>query len=165
MKRVALAILAATAAAMCGMKCSPSEPNRLDELPTLKMTIKGQAFELWVADSFGEQNAGLMYVTAEQMAPLPDGTERGMLFVFDHSVRTPFWMKNTIIPLDIAYIATDGKVLTTYTMSALDNRHNAYPPNDPYRLAIEINANRLAELGVKAGDVLEIPPSVLKGPS
>ena len=165
MRRLALVIPAATAVAVCGMTCTPSQPNRLDELPTVKMTIKGQAFELWVADSFGEQNAGLMHITAEQMAPLPDGTERGMLFAFDHSVRTPFWMKNTVIPLDIAFIDRDRKVLTIHTMAAFDDRHNAYPPSGPYRVAIEVNANRFTELGVKVGDVLEIPPSVLKGPS
>ena len=65
----------------------------------------------------------MMFITEEQMAPLPDGTERGMLFVFDHSVRDSFWMKNTVIPLDVAYIATDGTVITTYTMAPLDGRH------------------------------------------
>lgn len=163
MKRVGVATLVATTAITCGMKCTPSKPNRLDELPTIKMTIKGQSFELWVAESYSVQNAGLMYITAEQMAPLPDGTERGMIFVFDHSVRTPFWMKNTIIPLDLAYIDREGKVINTHTMPALDDRHQAYPPASPYRYAIEVNANRLAELGLKPGDVLEIPAAVLKG--
>ena len=164
MRQIAfLATLAAIAAVAGGMKCTPTEPNRLDELPTVRMTIKGQAFELWVAESYAVQNAGLMYITAEQMAPLPDGTERGIIFVFDHSVRTPFWMKNTVISLDIVYIDKDGTVINMHTMPALDDRHNAYPPSDAYRYAIEIKANRLSELGVKPGDVLEIPAAVLKG--
>ena len=96
------------------------------------------------------------------MAPLPDGTERGMIFVFDRSVRDSFWMKNTIIPLDIAYIDTNGKIVTTYTMAPLDTRSGHYRPDSPYRYAIEINARRLSELGVEKGDVLEIPASVLK---
>lgn len=145
-----------------GTGCAPSEPNRLDELPTVRMAIKGKAFELWVVDSFQEQAKGLMFVTAEQMAPLPDGTERGMLFVFDHSYRDSFWMKNTIIPLDLAYISTQNKVISVYTMAALDDRSNQYPPAAPYRYAIEVNAQVLKKLGVAPGDVIQIPESVLK---
>lgn len=164
MKRAAF-VLVLIVAESYTMSCNPPEPNRLDELPTVRMTIKEQPFQLWVADTLSEQNAGLMKVTADQLAPLPDGTERGMLFVFDHSVRMSFWMKDTVIPLDIAYLSTDGKVVKTYTMIPLDTRHNAYPPGAPYRYAVEVKANRLTELGVQAGDVLTIPDSVLKDAS
>ncbi len=150
------------AAALSVIGCSPSEPNRLDALPRVRLKIGDQPFELWVADSFEEQEKGLMFISAADMAPLLDGTERGMLFVFDHTVRDSFWMKNTIIPLDIAYISTDGTVLSTYTMAALDGRSHQYPPAAPYRFAIEISAQRLDTLGVKPGTKIEIPPSVLK---
>ena len=85
-----------------------------------------------------------MFITAEQMAPLPDGTRRGMIFVFDASVRNGFWMKNTIIPLDIAYVGVDGTIISTYTMAPLDDRTGQYPPASAYRFAIEFNAGRLA---------------------
>ena len=164
MSRAFLYVLVTAAATASGtMTCTPPDPSRLDELPTIDLTIKGQPFRLWVADSFAEQDDGLKRITADQMAPLPDGTERGMLFVFDHSVRTSFWMKDTIIPLDIAYIANDGAVVSVYTMVPLDDRHNAYPPSAPYRYAIEVMAKRLTELGLKPGDVLAIPAAVLKG--
>jgi uncharacterized membrane protein (UPF0127 family) len=127
------------------------------------MTIKGQEFELWVANSFDEQNKGLMFINAKDMAPLPDGTERGMLFVFSYSTRQSFWMKNTVIPLDIAYIDRDGKVVKIYTMAALDARRNHYPPGAPYRYAIETNAKVLSRLGLAKGDLLQIPHSALKG--
>lgn len=152
----------ALAAAVCVVGCEPSEPNKLDKLPTVRMDIKGQATQLWVADTFEEQNKGLMFVTAEEMATLSDGTERGMLFVFDFSTRGSFWMKNTIIPLDIAYIAADGRVVSTYTMTPLDDRSNQYAPADLYRYAIELNAGQLERLGVKPGDILQIPAEALK---
>ena len=158
-------MLSVLATALCDVACTPKEPNKLDSLPTVPMTIKGQDFELWVADSFTEQNKGLMFIKAEDMAPLPDGTERGMLFVFSYSTRQSFWMKNTPIPLDIAYIDKNGKVVNTYTMSALDTRRNQYPPGGPYRYAIEANAKVLHHLGVVKGDILEIPQSVLKSSS
>ena len=164
MKRTFLyALVAAVGATLSTMTCTPPDPSRLDELPTVELTIKGQPFRLWVADSFSEQNDGLKKVTAEQMAPLPDGTERGMLFVFDHSVRTSFWMKDTIIPLDIAYVSTNVTVVSTYTMAPLDDRHNGYPPSAPYRYAVEVMGNRFDELGLEPGDVLAIPTAVLKG--
>jgi hypothetical protein len=143
------------------MSCTPTEPNNLDKLPTVDMTIKGKPFRLWVADESEEQMRGLMFVTAEQMAPLPDGVERGMIFVFQRSQTNSFWMKNTIIPLDIAYLNADGAVVTTYTMAALDDRYNQYPPAAPYRYVIELNANRFVDLGVRAGDKLQIPSSLL----
>ncbi|MBI4716886.1 MAG: DUF192 domain-containing protein [Planctomycetes bacterium] len=155
-------MLLAMLPAAVGTGCAPTQPNPLDKLGTVRMEIKGQPFELWVADEAPEQLRGLMFITAEQMAPLPDGTERGMIFIFDHSVRDSFWMKNTIIPLDIAYVAADGSVVSNYTMIALDDRHNQYPPAAPYRFAIEVNAERFKALGLKPGDRLDLPAGVLK---
>ena len=142
--------------------CNRDEPSRLADRATTDMSIKGQRFRLWLADNLDDQNLGLMHVTADQMAPLPNGIERGMLFVFDRPVRDSFWMKNTIIPLDIAYVATDGTVVAIYTMVPLDTRLNGYPPGALYRFAIEVSASRLTGLGVKVGDRMEIPPSILK---
>ncbi|MFQ5589845.1 MAG: DUF192 domain-containing protein [Phycisphaerae bacterium] len=155
--RTASAATLALLPAVGSMSCAPTEPNKLDALGTVRMTIKGQQFELWIADSFDEQNKGLMFLNREDMAPLPDGTERGMLFVFAYSTRRSFWMKNTRFPLDIAYIDRNGKVVRVYTMAALDSRHNQYPPGAPYRYAIETNADVLHRLGLSKGDVLEIP--------
>lgn len=142
--------------------CAPTEPNELDKLGTVTLTIKGKQVQLWIADSNDERLKGLMFVTAEQMAPLPDGTERGMIFIFPHDETGSFWMKNTIIPLDIAYISANGTVVTTHTMAALDDRPNQYPATSPYRYTIELNANRFADLGLKKGDKIEIPDTVLK---
>jgi hypothetical protein len=144
---------------LCG--CSPTEPNELDQLGKVRMNIKGQAFELWIADEFDEHQKGLMFITAEQMAPLPDGTERGMIFVFGGEQLSSFWMRNTIIPLDIAYVGSDRKVVKTHNMAPLDERPNQYAPGAPYRYAIEVNGNRFRDLGLTAGDVLEIPESIL----
>lgn len=148
--------------AVMGTGCTPTEPNALDKLGKVNLSIKGKAFELWVADDYDEQLKGLMFITAQQMSPLADGTERGMIFVFDADTDNSFWMRNTIIPLDIAYISRDKKVVRTHTMAPLDERPNQYPPGGYYRYAIEVNGQRFAELGLKAGDTVDIPDSVLK---
>jgi len=154
--------LAVVVSMMCAAGCSPREPNRLAALEKVRMTLAGQNFELWVADTFDEQNKGLMFITAEEMAPLADGTERGMLFVFSYSTRQTFWMKNTIIPLDLAYIDSNGKVVSIHTMVPLDERRDQYPPGAPYRYAIEVNAGLFERIGLALGDAVDIPQSVLK---
>ncbi len=162
-QRVIGAMVLSLAAAAHLVSCTPNAPNELDKLGTVKVTIKNQAFELWIADNSTERARGLMEVTAAQMAPLPDGTKRGMLFVFPYEQYLSFWMKNTIIPLDIAYLDSDGKVVTTYTMAPLDDRIGQYLSNSPARFALEVNANVLGTLGVDVGDKIEIPTAVLKG--
>lgn len=143
--------------------CKPMEPNRLDELETVTFAIKDRTFNLWIADQPDAIEHGLMHTTAEQMAPPDDGPRRGMLFVFDHEQYLSFWMKNTIIPLDVAYLTTDGTVVSTYTMSPLDTRIGQYRSDAPARFAIEVNAGVWAELGLEPGDQVDIPSSVLKG--
>jgi len=145
--------------------CSPSEPNRLNEMKSVRMTIKGRPFQLWVADTFETQSRGLMFITAEQLAPLPDGTERGMLFVFDFSTRDSFWMKNTIVPLDIAYLSRDGTVIKTYTMAPLDDHSGKYPPGALYRYAIEVRGQLFNQLSLSPGEKLVLPAQVLKDAS
>jgi len=142
--------------------CTPTKPNELDKLGTFRATIKGRPFELWIADSLDEQEKGLMFVTSDQMAPLPDGAQRGMIFVFDHEQSLNFWMKNTIIPLDIAYLDSKGVVVATYTMAPLDERLGQYPSRSPARMAIEVNANVWSDVGLSAGDQIEIPATLLK---
>lgn len=148
--------------ALNGASCTPKRIEELDKLGTVRLSIKQQAFELWVADDIPEQTQGLMFVTAERMAPLPDGTQRGMIFVFDHVQTLTFWMKNTIIPLDIAYLDSDGMVVATYTMAPLDERQGQYSSGSPALYAIEVNAGVWGRIGLRAGDVVEIPSPVLK---
>ena len=151
------------ASLMHGLSCAPQgQVEELDEMGTVDMTIAGQVFRLWIADELAEQLNGLMRVTAERMTSLPDGTERGMIFVFDHEDYHSFWMKNVIIPLDIAYIDSDGTIVSTYTMAPLDDRQGRYPSGQPVRYAIEVNANVWARLGVNPGVRLDIPSSLLK---
>ncbi|MCP4590626.1 MAG: DUF192 domain-containing protein [bacterium] len=139
--------------------CGPSEPNALDRMPTTTVQVEDHAFHVWVAEQEAELERGLMFVTREQMAPLEDGTERGMLFLFDYDRTTGFWMRNTIIPLDIAFIRVDGTIVTVHTMAPHDER--LHRPSEPYRYALEVNANVFSRLGVGRGDKVSIPTSIL----
>ncbi len=163
MLRIVTIVMLSLAVTMYAASCTPTTPNVLDKLSSVRLIINGQPFELWIADDTRERERGLMYITPEQMADLPDGTKRGMLFVFDHEQRLSFWMKNTIIPLDIAYLDSDGIIVAIHTMAPLDDRPGQYPSRSPARYAIEVSAGIWDELGVAKGDRIEIPPSALKG--
>jgi len=132
-------------------------------MKTAQIKVKGHAFKVWLAQTGLEQEHGLMQVTEDKLATLPDGTEPGMLFIFSAERPLSFWMFNTIIPLDIIYIRTDGVIVKKYTMAPLETR--LYPSVEPAIFALEMRAGLLDTLGVGPGDSVEIPDSILKSPS
>ena len=158
--RLGLLAVVTLAGASC-MACKQATPHPLSELATVRMTIADQPFELWIADTDPTREQGLMYITAEQLAPLDDGTERGMIFVFQDDAPRCFWMYNTITPLDIAYVTSTGVVDSMHTMAPLDTRLNQYPSDGYVRYAIEVNARVWERLGLSVGDTIQIPNSVL----
>ena len=141
--------------------CTPPSPGELADRETVDVQINGHAFKAWVADEPAELEKGLMYTTAEEMAPLTDGTERAMLFVFDYDQPTSqgFWMDNVVIPLDIAFIRSDGTIATIRTMAALDE--SSYYSDASYRYTLEVNANVYSRLDISVGDTVQIPESIL----
>ncbi len=131
--------------------------NDLDSMSTGKLSIGGTDFQVWIANTSDQREKGLMFVEAEQMQLLEDGSERGMLFIFEREQNLNFWMKNTIIPLDIAYARSDGTIVKILTMTPLDTRFNQYPSGEPARVALEVNAGVFAAKGISEGDKIEIP--------
>ncbi len=131
--------------------------NDLDSMSTTKLSIGETKFQVWIANTKERREKGLMFVEAEQMQLLEDGTERGMLFIFEREQNLSFWMKDTFIPLDIAYARSDGTIVKIHTMTPLDTRFNQYPSGEPARVALEVNAGLFAAKGIVEGDVIEIP--------
>jgi len=103
-----------------------------------------------IADGPLEQQRGLMYRTAL-------GEDRGMLFVFPEEQPLSFWMKNTKIPLSIAYIDSKGRITDLLDMKALDDEPPHYTSSEPVRYALEVNQGFFEERGVKVGDHAELP--------
>jgi hypothetical protein len=134
--------------------------NDLDSMRTARVSVGDSTFEVWIAETEAQRENGLMFVNSGQMDALPDGTERGMLFVFDSEAVRYFWMKDTIIPLDIAYTRSDGTVIRTHTMTPLDVTPFKYSSRRPARFALEVKGNLFAEKGIGEGDILRIPPAV-----
>lgn len=146
----------------CGSQGSgglASYRNKLDDMKTAQIRVKDQPFDVWLALTASERERGLMQVTEAELAATPNG-RRGMLFVFPGEEHLSFWMYNTITPLDIAYINADGRIVKTHTMAPLETRN--YPSVEPAQFALETLAGTFEQLGIKAGDRVEIPDSVLK---
>lgn len=74
----------------------------------------------------------------------------GMLFVFERAGRYAFWMKNTPLPLSIAFIAADGSILNTAEMQP--NTSNPHGAQGNALYALEMNRNWFASNGIKPGD-------------
>lgn len=143
---------------------SGQKGNNLDQMRTARVTLESATIQSWIAETFTTRQKGLMFVQSDQMQPLDDGAHKGMLFVFPFETVLSFWMKDTYIPLDIAYARSDGTIVKTYTMTPLDTENGKYSSQQPARFALEVKAGLFAELGVSEGDVIHIPPEVLNPP-
>lgn len=149
----------------CGPGGSPKDRNDLSAMDKARISIGEHTFETWLARKTEETQLGLMFVTAEELAPISDDNggatlHRGMLFVFAYDHPLSFWMRNTITPLDIAYIRSDGLIVSTHTMAPLETR--SYPSGEPAMYALEVLAGTFDDLGIAAGDHVEIPFTDLK---
>lgn len=79
--------------------------------------------------------------------------DSGMIFVWDSPVQGGFWMKDTYIPLSIAFISKDGAIVNIQDMQPLDLANHI--PAAPYIYAVEANRGWFAEHGIKVGDRAE----------
>ena len=101
-------------------------------------------FTVEVAATPDEQERGLMF--RKSLAG-----DRGMIFPYDPPQEVAFWMKNTLIPLDIIFIRSDGTIARITKAEAMDL--TPLPSGEPITGVLEIRAGRAAELGIKEGDI------------
>ncbi len=115
-------------------------------LETTRLTVGDATLKVELAIDVGDQGRGLMY--RKKL-----GEDRGMLFVYDREEVRSFWMKNTSIPLSIAYIDADKKIvhITDMLPRSLDSHSSIYP----CQYALEVNRGWFDEHGVEAGDRVE----------
>ena len=81
--------------------------------------------------------------------------DRGMIFPYEPAQEVAFWMKNTLIPLDIVYIRSDGTIARITHAEAMDL--TPLPSGEPITGVLEIRAGRAAELGIQEGDTASWP--------
>jgi uncharacterized membrane protein (UPF0127 family) len=156
---LAACLASAPSAALTG--CKPDQPGAAatqpaaaaagsaeSGLPTTRIALGRESFNLEIAYRPEDQETGLMH--RRSMA-----NDHGMIFVFPAERDLTFWMKDTLIPLDIIYLDRGGRVVSVKHMKPLDK--TGVPSEGPAMYAIELNAGAAARAGVKAGDVVKVP--------
>ncbi|SDG69853.1 DUF192 domain-containing protein [Pelagibacterium luteolum] len=120
-----------------------------EDLATIVSGDLRHEFTVEVVDTDETRSRGLMFV--EELAP-----DAGMLFDFFEERPVAFWMQNTLIPLDMLFIKSDGEIARIHE-NAVPMDRTAIPSGEPVRFVLEIPGGRSAELGLEAGDTLEHP--------
>jgi uncharacterized protein len=120
-------------------------------LPVIPLTVqRGQdrlKFRVELAATSAQQAQGLMFRSS--MA-----ANEGMIFPMDPPRSATFWMKNTVIPLDIIFIGTDGKVLNI-AANATPYSETPLPSDGVAKGVLELNGGRAAQLGIVPGDQVD----------
>ncbi len=121
------------------------------------VALKGRQFTVEIADDDAARARGLMF--RERM-----DNDHGMLFIFESSEPQAFWMRNTLIPLDIMYFDGDKRFVSAHyrvpTCKHGGDRCPNYPSEGDARYVLELNAGVGAALALQPGDPLTLPESL-----
>jgi hypothetical protein len=117
-------------------------------LPRVTLHVGAQSIVSEVARSEAERERGLM--GRKSLGP-----REGMIFVFDRDERLSFWMKNTPLPLSIAFLSVEGRVTQIEDMEPFSER--VIRSRLSVRYALEMRKGAFAEMGVSEGDVVLFP--------
>jgi uncharacterized membrane protein (UPF0127 family) len=151
-----LAVVVLSLAAACSQPGAATAPtpaaavpakhpiSGLDVIPlTISQNGKTHAFRVEVAATMEQQEKGLMFRTKM-------GADEGMLFPSDMPEPRSFWMKNTVIPLDLVFIGPDH-LISNIAAHAVPYSLDPIPSSGPAIAVLELNGGRAAELGIAPG--------------
>jgi len=144
--RAALLCFALVGAALAQAPAERPAPN--PRLPTIDIQAGMHVIRAEVASEPGTRMRGLMM--RERLGP-----NEGMIFVFPDKAEHCFWMKNTLIPLSIAFLDDDGTVVNIADMQPHSEANHC--PARPIRYALEMEQGWFARRGIKPGSRLQQP--------
>lgn len=119
------------------------------DLPTMALSAGMHAIRAQVAITPIQRQIGLMF-----RREMPQN--EGMLFVFESPTRHCFWMRNTLIPLSIAFLRDDGTIANLDEMQP--HSENSHCSVEPVRFALEMNKGWFSRRGIKPGMKISGPP-------
>jgi uncharacterized protein len=126
---------------------------QLQTYPTASLTIVTQRgrdqFTVEVATTPAQQEQGLMF--RQHLAP-----DAGMIFDFGEPQLTSFWMKNTLIPLDMLFVDATGRIVDIHERAVPGSLDPISAPS-PVRAVIELNGGTAARLDIRSGDRVIFP--------
>lgn len=114
----------------------------------LELVAGAHRIDAEVADTPASRAAGLMY--RDSLA-----ADQGMLFVYPEDRRHCMWMRNTVLPLAVAFIDAHGEVINVTEMAPQSDMHHCAAT--PARYALEMNAGWFGQHGIEAGMRIDIP--------
>jgi len=124
---------------------------------TINLNIKNEKFNLEVAQTLTQKSRGL-----SNRSSLCSNC--GMIFVYQKEGTYPFWMKDTLIPLDIIWISSRGVVTDIVTANPQPNtpitKLTLYQNTKPAQYIIELNADRCREIELQVGDQIWTNPPI-----
>jgi uncharacterized protein len=138
-----------------GGGAAPTYPYRLEPAGGRPVTVRLEAAADPAARARGLMGRG----------KVPTGT--GMVFLYPQDVTEAYWMKDTLVPLSIAFVAADGRVVSVAEMTpCVADPCPSWAPAGPYRYAVELAAGAFRAAGVGKGDkVVPADPAALPEPS
>lgn len=140
-------------ALVCGLLFAShaiAQDSAQPRLPTIELTAGMHVIQAEVAHTHDQQSIGLMH--RQKM-----GSNEGMLFVYEAPQIRCYWMRNTLIPLTIAFIGDDGTIISLRDMQPRSERTHC--SSKPVRYALEMNQSWFKARGLKPGFKLRgIPP-------
>lgn len=132
----------------------PSRTFQLDDLKKAEIKIDDHKFSLWVMDTFNKRQEGMMFLENSDFKD-----NEGMIFLFKEPEYQRFWMRNTLVPLDIAYVSPSRKIINTYTMKALDEVTD-YSSFGVADVVIELRAGTMRKLSIGRTSRVTLPANL-----
>lgn len=142
MKRLVALFLLLTAPAMA----QTAQPVHYDTPLTLHTAKSDISLKVQLARTEAEQMTGMMMRKSV-------GADEGMLFLFPDLAPRAFWMKNTLIPLDMIFIGNDGAIVSVHRM-AIPGDLTPIPSEMPARAVLEVAGGQADKWGLKVGDTV-----------
>ena len=122
-----------------------------------KVVFTGQdlTIEVEVASTAVQRSRGLMYRDSLEQG-------KGMLFVFEHELIQRVWMRNTLIPLDIVFISTQGQIVSIIRslQPCVKKTCEVYKSTEKAKYMLEVNAGMIDNKGIAIGQMLKIEETV-----
>jgi uncharacterized membrane protein (UPF0127 family) len=147
-----LASLLLLVAVACGSAEEVSDPNAPAAL-SIRTDDGTVSLDVQVADTPEERQTGLM--GRESLFPYD-----GMAFVWEEPVMGTFWMKDTVIPLSIAFWDDDGRIVSILDMDpCTEDPCPTYGPDEPFVGAVEVDRGTFERHGVTLGDRVQLTAS------
>lgn len=115
---------------------------------SIDLTIKNADYKLEVAKTLSQKSAGLS--NRKSLC-----SNCGMIFVFSKNGIQPFWMKDTLIPLDMIWLNSDGQV-TDIVNANETNSSKILQNTQPAKYVIELNLNETQKINLKIGDMIDL---------